>query len=146
MLKRFSGVTTILRATYFLGVTTCSAIFSCLEARYSDSLASVSPSVHAADTLTRSRSFTDIQRPSSSNDKCSKSTNRGACIEAARIGSTCTRDTCSGDGYIGNTSAGGACARSACIKGVCIETTSIWDVGSEGIDARVAKRADVKGP
>ena len=138
-------MTTFLRAIYSLGMTTCPAIFSCLVARYLDSLASVSPSVHAADTLTRSWSFSDFQWPSSSDDKCSMGTNRGACIEAARIGSICTRDTCSGDGYIGNTSAGGAYAKSDYIGGADIGTTSIWDIGSEGIDARVVKGADVKG-
>ena len=145
LLERFSGVTTFSGAIYSLGVTTCPAIFSYLEAWYSDSLASVSPSVHAADTLTRSGGFSGFLRPSSSDGKGFKGTDRGACIEAARIGSTCTRDTCSGDACISNTSAGGAYARSACIGGACIGNTSVWGVDTEGIDARVAKGADVEG-
>ena len=144
LLKKFSGVMTILEATYSLGMMTCLAIFFFLEAGYLDSLASVSPSVHAADTLTCSGGFSGFLQPNSSDDKGSKGTNRGASIETARIGSTSTRDTCSGDTCIGNTSAGGVYARSACIGVACIGNTSVWGVGTESIDARVTKRADVK--
>ena len=125
LLERFSGVTTFSGATYFLGITTSPAIFSYLEAGYLDSLASVFPTVYAADTLTCSRGFSGFLRPSSSDGKGSKDTDRGAYIEAARIGSTCTRDTCSRDACIGNTFAREACTRSACIGSAYIGNTSI---------------------
>lgn len=39
-------MTTLLKVTNFLELTTCPAIFSCLDAGYLNSLASLSPSVH----------------------------------------------------------------------------------------------------
>ncbi len=89
------------------------AIFSCLDAGYSDILASVSASVNASNMSTRSGGFPGFPRPSSFDDKGAKGTDRVACTGVASIGSTCARGTGAGD----TSSAGGACAESTCAGG-----------------------------
>ena len=131
LLETSSGVTTLLEVINSSGVTTMNtsftsgpAIFSCLDAGYSDILASVSASVNASNMSTRSGGFLGFPRPSSSDGKGAKSTDKVACIGAAGIGSTCTRDTCARGTDAGDTSfAGGVCVKGAFVGGACAEST-----------------------
>ena len=62
---------------------------------------------------TCSGGFPGFPRPSSSDGKGAKGTDRVACIGAAGIGSTCARGTSVGD----TSSAEGTCAESTCARG-----------------------------
>ena len=127
--------------TNSLGVTTLETSFS------SSPVISVILSVNVSNLSTRFGSFPGflqpystgargakgadwdimLTRPSSSDGKGAKDINRGACIEAAGIGSTCTRDTCARGTCAGNASS----AVSACIKGAGPEGTGTEDAGTE---------------
>ena len=80
---------------------------------------------------THSGSFPGFPRPSSSDDKDTKRTNRVACIGAAGIGSTYTRDTCTRGTDVGDTfSAGGAYVKDAFVGGACDESTYAGDAST----------------
>ena len=131
LLGTSSGVTTLSEMINSSRVTTMNtsftsspAIFFCLDEGYSDILASVSVLVNASNMSTRSGGFPGFPRPSSSDGKGAKGTDRIACIGAAGIGSTCTKDTCArGTGAGDTSSAGGAYVKGAFVGGACAEST-----------------------
>ena len=107
------------------------AIFFCLDAGYLDILASVSTLVNASNMLTHSKGFPSFLRPSSSDGKGNKGTNRVACIGTANIGSTCTRDTCArAIGARDTSSARGACVKGAFVRGAYVESICARSVGA----------------
>ena len=114
-----------------LGVTTMNtsftsgpAIFSCLDVGYSDILAFVSASVNASNMSTRSGGFPSFLRPSSSDGKGAKGTDRVAYTETAGIKSNYTRDTCArGTSARDTFFAGGACVKGVFVRGACTENT-----------------------
>ena len=110
LLETSSEITTLSEVINLSEVTTMNTsftsglgIFSCLDARYSDILASVSASVNASNMSTCSGRFPGFPRPSSSDGKGTKDTNRVAYTGYASIRSTCIRDTCSRDTSAGDT-------------------------------------------
>ena len=131
LLGTSSGVTTFSEVINSSGVTTMNtsfrsgpAIFSCLDVGYSDILASVSALVNASNMSTHSGGFPGFPRPSSSDGKGAKGTDRVTCTGAAGIGSTCTRDTCArGTGAGDTSSARDPCVKGAFVGGACAEST-----------------------
>lgn len=69
------------------------------------------------------------------------------CCWAGCAGGACIGDHCAGSNCIRNTSAraGNACTKCAFVEGIYVLSTDIWDVGAEGIDARVAKGVNIGG-
>lgn len=82
----FSGVTTI-KTSFTNGVI----VFFCLNARYLNSLVSISTLINTLNMSTHFGGFLVFPRPSLCNDKGGKNINKIVCIRAASIRSTCAR-------------------------------------------------------
>ena len=87
--------------------------------------------VNALNMLTCLGGFLGFPRPSLSDSKGTKGTNKVACTGATCIESTYTRDICAKDTSVEDTFS----AKSACIKGVFIGGTCVKSTCVRGISA-----------
>lgn len=128
MFEIFLRVTTLLKVINSLGVTTINifftgglVIFSYLNAGYLNSLTSISVLVNALNMSTCFEGFLGFLRPSLSNSKGTKGTNRVIYIKVANIGSTCIRDTYARSISPKNTFfARGVYVKGTFVRGICI--------------------------